>query len=68
MKRLFNILLALLCFLPILLSAQSGSISGKVIDAKLAEGLIGASVRLDDGASLCVYADEVQPLQLPVGG
>ena len=25
-------------------------------------------VRLDDGASLCVYADEVQPLQLPVGG
>ena len=50
MKRIFSYPLALLCFLPILLNAQSGSISGKVIDAKLAEGLIGASVRLDEGA------------------
>lgn len=49
MKRISN-LLALLCFLPLSLFAQKGAISGKVIDAKLAEALIGASVRLDDGA------------------
>ena len=49
MKRIAN-LFALLCLLPLSLLAQKGSISGKVIDAKLAEALIGASVRLDEGA------------------
>ncbi len=49
MKRISN-LLALLCFLPLSLLAQKGSISGKVIDSKLAEALIGASIRLDEGA------------------
>ncbi len=49
MKRIAN-LFALLCFLPISLLAQKGSISGKIIDARLAEALVGASVRLDDGA------------------
>lgn len=49
MKRIFSLPLALLCSLPLFLNAQTGSISGKIIDAKLAEGLIGASVRLDEG-------------------
>lgn len=49
MKRISN-LFALLCFLPLSLFAQKGTISGKIIDAKLAEALIGASVRLDEGA------------------
>ena len=49
MKRISTLPLALLCFLPLFLSAQTGAISGKIIDAKLAEGLIGASIRLDDG-------------------
>jgi TonB-dependent receptor len=49
MKRVTN-LFALLCFLPLSLLAQKGSISGKIIDAKLAEALIGASVRLEDGS------------------
>lgn len=48
MKRITN-LFALLCFLPLSLLAQKGTISGKIIDAKLAEVLIGASVRLEDG-------------------
>jgi len=50
MKRITYLPLALLCFLPLFLTAQTGNISGKIIDAKLAEGLIGASVRLDEGA------------------
>lgn len=50
MKRISNLSFALLCLLPLSLAAQTGSISGKIIDAKLAEGLIGASVRLDEGA------------------
>ena len=49
MKRISNLLFALLCFLPLFLTAQTGSISGKIIDASLAESMIGASVRLDDG-------------------
>lgn len=48
MKQVSN-LFALLCFLPLSLFAQKGSITGKIIDAKLAEGLIGVSVRLDEG-------------------
>ncbi|MBP6827447.1 MAG: TonB-dependent receptor [Saprospiraceae bacterium] len=49
MKRI-STLFALLCALPLSLLAQKGTISGKIIDAKLAEALIGASVRLDEGA------------------
>ncbi|HND87706.1 MAG TPA: carboxypeptidase-like regulatory domain-containing protein, partial [Saprospiraceae bacterium] len=36
--------------MPLLLSAQKGSISGKIIDGKYADALIGASVRLSDGS------------------
>lgn len=43
-------LIALLCFSPLFLLAQKGSISGKIIDAKFADALIGASVRLEEGA------------------
>lgn len=43
-------LFALLCLFPLFLSAQKGSITGKIIDAKLAEALIGASIRLQDGS------------------
>ena len=50
MKRSSNLLLSILLLLPLLTQAQKGSISGKVIDAKLAEGLIGCTVKLDDGA------------------
>jgi len=50
MKRISNTLLALLCLSPLFVFAQKGSISGKIIDAKFADALIGASVRLDDGA------------------
>jgi TonB-dependent receptor len=41
-------LLSLLLF-PIFLSAQTGTIAGKVIDAKSSEGLIGCSIRLVSG-------------------
>jgi TonB-dependent receptor len=51
MKRISNFLSALLCILPLFLTAQTGSLSGKIIDAKLAEGLIGASIRLDEGGA-----------------
>lgn len=50
MKNITNALLALLCLTPLFLSAQTGIIAGKIIDAKSADPLIGASVRLDDGA------------------
>jgi TonB-dependent receptor len=48
--KLTYLLVALLCFSPFFLLAQKGSISGKIIDAKFADALIGASVRLDEGA------------------
>lgn len=47
MKKITNTLLALLCFSPLFLSAQTGIIAGKIIDAKTAEELIGVSVRLE---------------------
>lgn len=49
MKHTYT-LLALLCLSPLFLVAQKGSISGKIIDAKFADALIGASIRLDEGA------------------
>ncbi len=49
-KYFLTSLLALLLFLPLSLFAQKGSISGIIIDAKLADALIGVSVRLDEGA------------------
>lgn len=39
-----------LLFSTILLSAQTGIIAGKIIDAKSADAIIGASVRLGEGA------------------
>ncbi|MBC7775497.1 MAG: carboxypeptidase-like regulatory domain-containing protein [Phycisphaerae bacterium] len=49
MKNITISLLALLCFSPIFLSAQTGIIAGKIIDAKSADPLIGVSVKLDEG-------------------
>jgi TonB-dependent receptor len=43
-------ILALVLLFPLALSAQKGTIAGKIIDAKLADALIGVTVRLDDGA------------------
>ncbi len=40
----------LLLLLPLFSLAQKGVISGRIIDAKTAEGLIGCTVKLDDGA------------------
>jgi TonB-dependent receptor len=39
---------AVVLLLPIIAFAQNGTITGKIIDAKFAEGLIGCSVKLDD--------------------
>ena len=51
MKRSSNLTFSLiLLFLPLIAIAQKGSISGKIIDAKTAEALIGCTVRMDDGA------------------
>lgn len=51
MIRNSNLLLSfLLLTLSSVAFAQKGSISGKIIDAKLAEGLIGCTIKLDDGA------------------
>jgi len=58
MKRIPTLLSALLlCFLPLFLTAQTGSISGKIIDAKLAEALIGASIRLEAGGGAVTDLD-----------
>ncbi|MCK6693063.1 MAG: carboxypeptidase-like regulatory domain-containing protein, partial [Thermoanaerobaculia bacterium] len=51
MKRSSYPFLGILLLLPLFLHAQKGSISGKIIDAKLAEGLIGCTVKVDDGAA-----------------
>lgn len=51
MKRSSNLLISILLLTPLFLHAQKGSISGKIIDAKLAEGLIGCTVKVDDGAA-----------------
>lgn len=50
MKNLFQPLFGMFLCLPILLSAQKGVITGKVIDAKLAESLIGVTIILDNNA------------------
>ena len=50
MKNVFQPLFGMFLCLPILLSAQKGTISGKVIDAKLAESLIGVTIILDNNA------------------
>jgi TonB-dependent receptor len=49
-KHYLSGILALALFFPLSLFAQKGTIAGKVIDSKLAESLIGASIRLDEGA------------------
>jgi TonB-dependent receptor len=43
-------ILALVFLFPFFLLAQKGTIAGKIIDAKLADVLIGVTVRLDEGA------------------
>jgi TonB-dependent receptor len=49
-KQFLTILLPLIFLLPISSFAQKGSISGKIIDAKQADALIGVTVLLDAGA------------------
>jgi hypothetical protein len=49
-KYLLQGILALAFIFPLSLSAQKGTIAGKIIDAKLADALIGVTIRLDDGA------------------
>ena len=46
MKQITN-LLALLCFLPLSVLAQKGTISGKLIDKSTGEELIGASIKAE---------------------
>jgi TonB-dependent receptor len=51
MKNVVSSLLwVVLWSIPTLLAAQKGSISGKVIDGKIAEALVGVSIRLDGDA------------------
>jgi TonB-dependent receptor len=47
-KKFLSFCALLCCTLPVF--AQTGVITGKIIDSKLAEGLIGVSVRMDEGA------------------
>lgn len=49
-KQILSGLSALVFLFPLALFAQKGTIAGKIIDSKLAEALIGVTVRLDDGA------------------
>jgi TonB-dependent receptor len=44
-----NFVAFLATILPVFLIAQTGSISGKIIDTKMADVVIGATVKLDDG-------------------
>ena len=69
MKRSSNLILSILLLLPVFIQAQKGSISGKVIDAKIAEGLIGCTVRLDNGAGGAItdYEGNFMIANVPVG-
>ncbi|MBL7805792.1 MAG: TonB-dependent receptor [Saprospiraceae bacterium] len=58
MKRIFSLVLLLASFGSLYVSAQTtGSISGKIIDGKLAEALIGVSVKLDDNGGAITDLD-----------
>ncbi|MBK8554673.1 MAG: TonB-dependent receptor [Lewinellaceae bacterium] len=67
MKRFTTLLLV--AATPFLLFAQKGTITGKVIDKKLAEPLIGCAIRLDDGAGGAVtdYEGQYMIQNVPVG-
>ena len=69
MKRSSNLLLSALLILPLFAFAQKGTISGKIIDAKLADGLIGCTVKLDEGAGGAVtdYDGHYVIQNVPVG-
>lgn len=66
MKRITS--LAFILF-PLFLFAQKSAITGKIIDAKTAEGLIGASVKLDEGAGGAItdYDGNYTIQNVPVG-
>ena len=53
----------------VLLSAQTGIIAGKILDAKYADALIGVSFRLDEGAGGAITDFEVnfRIANVPVG-
>ena len=49
MLRSSYVIAALLSLSHLFLFAQTGSISGKIIDTKIADVVIGATIKLDDG-------------------
>ncbi|HNE30189.1 MAG TPA: carboxypeptidase-like regulatory domain-containing protein, partial [Saprospiraceae bacterium] len=58
MKQHLTLTLLLVSFCWLSLNAQNpGSISGKIIDAKLAESLIGVSVKIDDNGGAVTDLD-----------
>lgn len=69
MKRNSYPLLSVLLFAPLFIFAQKGSVSGKVIDAKLAEGLIGCTVRLnnDVGGAATDFDGNYRIANVPAG-
>lgn len=77
MKLLFNtvfspaksILTAAFLLVCFTLSAQTGIISGKIIDAKSADALIGVSIRLDQGAGGAItdFDGNFRLANVPVG-
>lgn len=58
-----------LAFACQILYGQTGQISGKILDSKFAEAVIGATVRLDGGAKGCVadFDGNWSLTQVPVG-
>lgn len=70
MKRSSYLLFGILMLANALFAhAQKGTISGKIIDAKMAEGLIGCTVKLDDGAGGAItdYDGNYQIANVPPG-
>jgi len=69
MKKITNFFLALLCFSPFFLSAQTGTIVGKILDAKSGDALIGVSIRLDEGAGGAItdFDGNYRVTNVPVG-
>jgi TonB-dependent receptor len=49
-KQYLSGIIAIALLFPLSMLAQKGTIAGKIIDAKLADALIGVTVRLDEGA------------------
>ena len=61
-KHFLSGISALVFLFPLALLAQKGVIAGKIIDAKLADVLIGVTVRLDEGAGGAITDFDGNPL------